>query len=113
MRLNIWDYHILGSRGVKTKNSLVEQKYADYGVNKEDLLDHLNKKISTLSQTKSAIQDFWLEMSRFVFPESVNQIKDLGLDAEMIESSRKLLIDISEKIENKLDRGHSISFSPS
>jgi len=105
---DVWDYHILGTQGVKTKDSLVEQKFADYGVDQEALLDHLDEKITTLSKIKSASHSFWQEMSRFVFPEAVDQYKGVGLDADMIKSSLKLLIDISEKIEDNLDRGPSM-----
>ena len=51
----------------------------------------------------SNTHDFWLEMSRLVFSESISQIKDIGLDVAMIKSSRQLLIDVSQKIENKLE----------
>ncbi len=104
---DIWDYHILATRGVKAEDGLVEQKFADYGVDQEALLDHLDEKISTLSKTDSAAQSFWQEMSRFVFPEAVSQYKGVGLDTDMIKSSLKLLIDITEKIEDNLDRGPS------
>lgn len=105
---DIWDYHILASRGVKADDRLVEQKFADYGVDQETLLDHLDEKISTLSKTDSASQRFWQEMSRFVFPDATNQYKNVGLDTDMIKSSLKLLIDVSEKIKDNLDRGPSL-----
>jgi hypothetical protein len=97
---DVWDYHILLSQRVKIDDSLVEQKFADYGIDQAVLLDHLYEKIFTLRQTVSASQSFWKEMSRFVWPESLHQYKDTGLDATMIKTALKLLTDVSEKIED-------------
>lgn len=102
---DVWDYHILTSQGIAIDQNLVDLKFEDYGINKEPLLDHLEDKLSLLSDNKKASKEFWTEMSKFVFPGAVEQYKIVHLETEMINKVYQLLTNMTEQLEKELGFG--------